>query len=513
VTRRAPVPGADSTARVRFAPSPTGFLHIGGARTTLFNFLFARRCKGTFILRIEDTDEVRSTHESVDAILESLSWLGLDWDEGPVFEAGSSGEWREKGGHGPYFQMRRVEQYRKYVDQLLKESKAYPCYCTPEELDAMRRQAQLEKRPPRYDGRCRSLTHKQRGELETQGRKPSIRFRMPDEGTTSVLDVVRGEVHFENRLLQDFVIQKTAGGPTYNFACVVDDHLMEISHVIRGDEHLPNTPSQLRLYEGLGWDRPPHKLPVFAHLSMILGPDGTKLSKRHGATSVLEYKNQGYLPETMRNYLALLGWATSDSQQLFEPRELIEKFDLAGCQESPATFDPKKLEWMNGVYIRNMDPEQQEPKRLLAAAAPFLKSAGLGGVPQDDLLRALALEREKVKLLTEVPRLVDFFFKDVAYDPKAVQKTLSAPEAPAVLEGLAAVLKDQSPFSEKPLEESIRRFCQERGLKPGQVFHPLRVAVSGRTEGPSLFAMLEVLGKEKVLDRLAAAKKLVPAAR
>jgi glutamyl-tRNA synthetase len=486
--------------RVRFAPSPTGFLHIGGARTALFNFLFARRHKGAFVLRIEDTDEVRSTHDSVDAILESLAWLGLDWDEGPVFEPGAGGEgWKERGGYGPYFQMERVEHYRKYIRQLLDQNHAYPCYCTPEEIEAMRRRAQLEKRPPRYEGRCRHLNNAQRSALEAQGRKASIRFKMPDVGATVVHDQIRGDVSFENKLLQDFVIQKTAGGPTYNFACVVDDHLMEITHVIRGDEHLPNTPSQIQLYQALGW-----KPPEFAHLSMILGPDGAKLSKRHGATSALEYRTQGFLPEAMRNYLALLGWATPDSQQLFEADDLIAKFDLKGCQKNSATFDPQKLLWMNGTYIRKMPPE-----RLIDAAAPFLKDAGLAGAPKDELVAAVRLEIEKTKLLADVPRLVDFFFKDVAFDPKAVDKVLKAPGADKILEEMAAHLGPLSPWEEKNIEKEVRAFCEKKGLKPGQVFHPLRVAVSGRTEGPTLFGMLELLGKDKVLERLAAARRLV----
>lgn len=324
---------------------------------------------------------------------------------------------------------------------------------------------------------------------------------MPDDGVTVVTDLVRGEVRFENRLLQDFIIQKTSGGPTYNFACVVDDHLMQISHVIRGDEHLSNTPSQLQLYGALGW-RPPQ----FAHLSMILGPDGAKLSKRHGATSVLEYRQQGYLPETLRNYLALLGWSTTDSRQLFKPQELIDKFDLAGCQKNPATFDPQKLLWMNGVYIRHLDRRD-----LLSRAAPFLREAGLGGAATDKLDAAVALELEKVKLLTQVPRLVDFFFKDVTYEPKAVDKVLRAPGADRVLEDLKQALETVSPFAQKALEERIRRFCDEKGLKTGQVFHPIRVAVSGRAEGPGLFAMLEALGKETVLSRLTAARRLLTA--
>ncbi len=491
------------SVRTRFAPSPTGFLHIGGARTALFNWLYARRHKGAFILRIEDTDEVRSTHESVDAILGSMQWLGLDWDEGPLLSKSAGEGWEEKGAYAPYFQMRRTEKYRKFLSELLAAGKAYRCYCTPEELDAMRRRAMLEKRPPRYDGRCRGLTGAQRQALEASGKKASIRFRMPEEGATVVSDLVRGEVSFENKLLQDFVIAKTTGGPTYNFACVVDDHLMEITQVIRGDEHLSNTPYQLQLYRALGWEPP-----KFAHLSMILGPDGAKLSKRHGATSVLEYRSQGYLPETMRNYLALLGWSTHDSQQLFAGSELIAKFDLEGCQKNPATFDNQKLLWMNGEYIRKMTLE-----KLVDLAQPFLDQAGLGGVPREGMASAVRLEHEKVKLLSEVPGLVDFFFKDVAYDPKAVDKVLRAPGAEKVLEDLGAVLAGLEPFSEKTLESRIRAFCDEKNLKTGQVFHPVRVAVSGRTTGPSLFHMLELLGKDKVLNRFESARRLLqPAA-
>ncbi|HVE13915.1 MAG TPA: glutamate--tRNA ligase [Elusimicrobiota bacterium] len=488
--------------RVRFAPSPTGYLHIGGARTTLFNWLFARRMKGTFVLRIEDTDEVRSTPDSVSAIVDSIRWMGLDWDEGPELTPGPDGRYASKGPHAPYFQMERVELYKKFAAQLLEQGKAYRCYCSKDELDAMRRQAQLEKRPPRYDGRCRDLTEAQRKALEAQGKQASVRLRMPDDGTTVVPDMIRGDVSFENALQQDFVIVKTTGGPTYNFACVIDDHAMGITHVIRGDEHLPNTPSQIQLYKALGWE-----LPKFAHLSMILGPDGAKLSKRHGATSVLEYKTQGYLPETMRNYLALLGWSTKDSQQLFEPQELIEKFDLEGCQKNPATFDPVKLDWMNGEYLRKMTKET-----LLDRAMPFIEAAGLGQVPREKLLPAVALEHEKYKHLSDIPRLVEFFFKGVEYDPKAVDKVLKKDGVDAVLDGLAALLEKVEPFQEKPLEDAIRAFVAEKGLKPGQVFHPLRVAVSGRTEGPTLFGMVELLGRAEAVARLRRAKTLLAAA-
>ncbi len=478
--------------RTRFAPSPTGFLHIGGARTTLYNWLYARRHGGDFVLRIEDTDEVRSTEDSVTAILRSIEWLGLDWDEGPVDEK------TDRGPHSPYYQMQRVEIYRKYLEQLLSEGKAYRCYCTKEELDEMRKLAQLEKRPPRYDGRCRALTAAQRAALEAQGKKWSVRFKMPQDGVTIVDDIIRGQVRFENALQQDLVIWKTTDGPTYNFCCVIDDHLMEITHVTRGDEHLSNTPSQIQLYYALGW-----KPPIFAHLSMILGPDGSKLSKRHGATSVLEYRDQGYLPHTMRNYLALLGWSTPDSQQLFTDSDLIAKFDLAGCQKSPATFDTVKLQWMNGEYIRQMPLDE-----LVERAKPFLEKAGLLGLPGPDLKKTIALEKEKFKLLSEIPGLIEFFYKPVVMQPKA-EKNLAAPGVREVLLGLVEALKDFAPFEDKNLEARIRKFCEERGLKPGQVFHPLRAAVTGRAEGPTLFLMLEVMGRETVLARLnAAAERL-----
>ena len=322
---------------------------------------------------------------------------------------------------------------------------------------------------------------------------------MPAEGVTIVDDQIRGKVSFENKLQQDLVIWKTADGPTYNFACVIDDRLMEISHVIRGDEHLSNTPSQVQIYYALGWTPP-----LFAHLSMILGPDGSKLSKRHGATSVLEYRDQGYLPRAMRNYLALLGWSTSDSQQLFTDEDLIAKFDLAGCQKSPATFDTVKLQWMNGEYIRQTPLDQ-----LVRLAQPFLDKAGLAGQPGPALSRAVALEHEKFKLLSEIPALVDFFYKPVEFSPRAMDKVLKAPGAKDVLLGLAEALRDFAPFEDKALEACIRRFCGDKGVKAGQVFHPLRAATTGRTEGPTLFLMLEVMGRETVLARLKNAAALL----
>lgn len=478
--------------RVRFAPSPTGSLHIGGARTALFNWLFAKRYGGTYILRIEDTDEVRSTPETVDQILHSLSWLGLHWDEGPVLNEDGSSDLVGKGPFGPYHQMapRRREAYAEFAKRLLDEGRAYKCWCTKEDIE-VRRVTNPELRG--YDGRCRRMSDEEKKKQE--GKPFSIRFAMPFEGATVVEDMIRGNVAFENSLLQDLVIQKTAGGPTYNFACVVDDHLMEITHVIRGDDHLSNTPSQVQLYLALGWEPP-----KFGHLSMIHGPDGKKLSKRHGAASAGEYKELGFLPETVRNYLALLGWSTSDSQQVFADGELESKFSIEGCSKSPSRFDREKLEWMNGEYLRSKTPEQ-----LLEASRPFLAAAGIDA-SDAALLPLLAMEREKFHLLPDVPKRLDFFFKEVEYDEKSVNKVLRKEGVDAILEAACPMLEALPEWTEPKLEEAIRAFATERGWKMGQVFHPIRVAASGRTDGPTLFGMLEHLGKERVLARIADAR-------
>jgi len=482
--------------RVRFAPSPTGHLHIGGARTALFNYLFAKKYSGTFILRIEDTDELRSTGESVKSIYESMKWLGLNWDEGAMPDGS------EKGSFGPYVQSAREAAgiYRKYADELLKSGKAYECYCTPAELDETRKKALLEKRLPKYDGRCRNLDEKTKEVLKDLGRKPVIRFKMPDDGTTGWDDLIHKDVKFDNKLLYDFIMMKASGYPTYNFACVIDDHLMEISHIIRGDDHISNTPLQLNLYQALGW-----KAPELAHLSMILGPDGTRLSKRHGATSVGEYRTQGYLPQTMKNYLALLGWATPDSQQIFKEGELEEKFDLKGCQKSPAIFDPVKLNWMNGEYLRQLSKE-----KLLEVAMPVLKEAGLpvekSPVPIADIVW---LEQEKYKLLGDIPARIEIFFGDVKYDPAAVEKTFKAPEVKKILEGIKGAYASLDQFKEAEIEAATRAFAKANAFKAGQVFHPVRVAVSGRTDGPTLFRMIEYLGRDEILKRLSDAATLI----
>lgn len=477
------------SVRVRFAPSPTGYLHIGGARTALFNWLFAKHNKGSFILRIEDTDEVRSTEESVNAILESMKWLGLDWNEGP-----------DTGGpHEPYFQMKATDEgiYRKVVDELLKSGHAYYCYCTPEELDEMRKQAQAEKKMPKYSGKCCSLTEAERKQKEAEGRKPVIRFKRPSDKPVEIKDLIAGDVTFDPNMLDDFVIVKRGGVPTYNFAVVVDDHRMGVTHVIRGNDHLSNTPKQVQLYQALGWE-----LPVFAHLSMILGPDGSRLSKRHGHTSVLEYRNDGYLPDALINYLALLGWSTSDSQQLFENQELIDKFEVECCSNSPAVFDPQKLLWMNGEYIR-----KKPVPELTAAFLDWMKITGQYDRVKDWdkalLEKVIGLEHDKIKLLKDAYGLVDFFFTDkVEYSQDAVKKVFTTPTAKQVLEESLLRLERQDDFSADALEKLARDMATEKGLKAGQVFHPWRVAISGRTTGPSLFHMMEVFGKADTIRRI-----------
>ena len=475
--------------RTRFAPSPTGYLHIGGARTALYSWLFARKMGGDFILRIEDTDEARSTDDSVNAIIDSMKWLGLDWDEGPG---------KENPKYAPYFQMAARDKgiYKACVDRLVNEGKAYSCYCTAEEIDEMRKAAQEKKQMPKYDGRCSKLTPVQRKEKESKGLQAVIRFKTPQTGKVIVKDIIRGDVEFDNSMLDDLVIMKANGTPTYNFACVIDDYRMNITHVIRGDDHLSNTPKQIHIYEALGFG-----LPEFAHLSMILGTDGSRLSKRHGHTSVLEYKNEGYLPEAMLNYLALLGWSTQESQQLFEKKELIEKFSLERCSKSPAVFDTAKLVWMNGEYVRKAGGEKLF--EMFESWASETKNTKVPGWDKALLKRLIISEFEKVKLLKDIPDLFDFFFNDnIEYNPEAVSKVLKAGTAKMVLEESSKRLVSFKDFTAPALEHYAREFAAEKAIKAGQVFHPIRVAVSGRTTGPSLFYMMEFMGREKVVERI-----------
>ncbi|MCM8760159.1 MAG: glutamate--tRNA ligase [Candidatus Omnitrophica bacterium] len=470
--------------RVRFAPSPTGYLHIGNARTALFNYLFARKNKGNFILRIEDTDTERSKKEYEIALIEDLKWMGLDWDEGP-----------DRGGaFGPYRQMDRLHIYREVAEKLLKEGKAYRCYCSREEIEERNVKAG-KNASAGYDNRCRDITQKEKEGYEREGRSPVLRFIVP-ESKIVVNDIIRGQVVFESQHIPDFVIMKSDGLPTFHFAVVVDDFTMKITHVIRGEDHLSNTPKHILLFKALGVP-----IPQFAHMSMTLGPDRTRLSKRHGATSVRAYRQEGYLPDAFFNYISLLGWGTTESQDIFTKEGLIEKFSLERCQKSSAVFDPEKLLWMNGYYIRKASTE-----RLLKLSIPFLKDAGiiendLSEYEKQYLEKAIALEQEKIKLLRDIPYHIGFFIKDPVYEEDAVKKYLGE-EGKKVLSEVVVLLEGCGEWTVSLLEEKIRKFCEEKRYKPSAVFHPLRVAVSGKTKGPGLFEMLEHLGKEKVLSRL-----------
>jgi glutamyl-tRNA synthetase len=460
--------------RVRFAPSPTGALHIGGVRTALFNWLYARHHKGVFILRIEDTDQTRSTDQSIQIIVDGMKWLGLDWDE------------------GPFRQTERMDIYREHVDRLLKAGKAYHCYCTPEELEARRKEALAAGRPPKYDRKCRSLT------APVPGRTPAVRFLSSDTGQTVVRDLIRGAVSFENQQLDDLIIQRSDGLPTYNFAVVVDDVTMNISHVIRGDDHLNNTPRQIQLYEAMGYTPP-----EFAHLPMILGSDKTKLSKRHGATAVTEYIDLGYLPEALVNYLARLGWSHGD-QEIFSRQELIESFSLENVGKAPSVFNPEKLLWLNHHYIQQADPGRLADLVLDLLIKDMVLEAGT--LPDRDWFKRL------VKLLTERSHtLVEmktaalpFILDRIEMDEKARTKHLT-PDAVSLLTELSTRLKSAEPFTHSEIEKIFNAMVAEKGIKLGKLAQPVRVAVTGGTVSPGIFEVLEVLGREKTIKRIEAA--------
>jgi len=481
--------------RVRFAPSPTGSLHIGGARTALFNLLFARHNNGTFVLRIEDTDTERSTEESAAQIVRSLKWLGIDWDEGP-----------EKGGDfGPYFQSQRLELYKKEVDRLLAEGKAYYCYCTPEEL-AQRREAALKAgKPPKYDGCCRNLTPEQREKFEAEGRKPTIRLKMPEEGYTEVDDLIRGKVVFENSVLDDFIIVKSNGIPTYNFACVVDDNAMKITHIIRAEEHLSNTPKQIQAYRALGYD-----IPKFAHVPMILAPDRSKLSKRHGATSVEEFKDQGYLAKAIINYLTLLGWSPEGTEEIFEIDKAIKEFTLERVNKTAAIYDVKKLTWINGHYMRELDVNFVTEETI-----PFMIKKGIvteeEAKEKFDYIREIVdISRDRSKTLDELAESIAFFFKDVTeYEEKGVRKHFAKENAAKLLTLGADALEKLGDFTLETTEATFRNITEELGLKAAEIIHPTRLAITGRTIGPGLFHIIVLLGREKTVERMRKAVKWI----
>jgi glutamyl-tRNA synthetase len=460
-----------SHVKVRFAPSPTGYLHIGGVRTALFNWLWARHEQGTFILRIEDTDQDRSTDEAIRIILDGMQWVGLNWDE------------------GPYRQTDRMDLYRERAMSLLEQGKAYWCVCSADDLETRRKEAQAKGLTPKYDGRCRA-----RG-ITTPTGDAALRFKAPQEGQTVVEDLIKGRVVFDNNVLDDLIILRSNGYPTYNFSVVVDDALMGITHVIRGDDHLNNTPRQIPIFQALGYP-----IPRFGHLSMIMGADKAKLSKRHGATSVLAYKEMGYLPEALINYLVRLGWSHGD-QEIFSLQEMIANFSFDHVQKSAAVFNPDKLLWMNAQYIK-----QSEPARIASLLLPFLEQVGVGDAarkaPDGWLARLVTLFQERARTLVEMAQAaVPYLQEQIEMDADAATKLLTPAIVPAI-EKLAERFQAAPDFSHVSLEGAFKQVIEEEGLKMGQLAQPVRLAVTGRTASPGLFEVIELLGRDRTLARL-----------
>jgi len=477
--------------RVRFAPSPTGYPHVGNIRTALFNWLFARRYGGSFIVRIEDTDVARKVEGAEKGILDSLRWLALDWDEGP--DVG--------GDYGPYYQSQRLKMYKDAAEKLIEQGDAYYCYCSPERLDAMRSEQVKRKQPPGYDRHCRDLTPEERAKKEVEGIVPVVRFKVPLQGQTRFKDLIYGNVVFEHSTLDDFVLLKSDGYPTYHLANVVDDHAMEISHVIRAEEWVSSTPRHLLLYQALGFEPP-----EFVHHPMILGPDRAKLSKRHGSVSILDYRDQGYLSQTMFNFLALIGWSLDDKTEIIPRQTLVDNFSLERIGKTGAIFNREKLDWMNGVYIRSLSPDE-----FFEAAQPFLMSdiaAGEALIENEDYVREiLPLVQERAKTLLEVVELTKFFFADgLEYDTQMlIGKKMDAPSTISALKAAQQKLEPLKAFDTDSLEAVLRPLAPELGLKTGQLFSVLRVAVTGQTAAPPLFETMAVLGRERCLKRIAAA--------
>jgi glutamyl-tRNA synthetase len=475
-----------SEIRVRMAPSPSGFLHVGTARTTIYNWLFARHSKGKFILRMEDTDRSRSSQKMVDAIMESLKWLRLDWDE------------------GPYYQSQRTELYEKYAQKLLEKGKAYFCFCTPQELEKKRKQAIASKVDWHYDRTCLRLSEGDRDDKIRKGEPKAIRLLVP-EGETHFSDLVCGELKKDNKEIDDLIILRSDRTPTYNFACVVDDADMKISHVIRGNDHISNTFKQILIYKAL-------KLtpPRFAHIPLILGKDRTKVSKRHGAVSVMEYEREGFLPEVLVNFLVLLGWSPKDNREILSAGQMIELFTLKGVNPSNPVFDPEKLEWMNGEYIRACEEE-----KLLQLVIPFLTRENLiteevAGEKKEWLLKFVILLKQRCKTLKEFADKGKYFFVfDYKYDPKAAAKHFSAAGAAHRLGTFVERLSGLDAFEKEKIEQALRSLADELKMKPAPLIHEVRLATTGTTAGPPLFDLLELLGKDEVVKRIKKAVEFI----
>ena len=474
-----------SDVRVRFPPSPTGEPHVGNIRTAIFNWLFARRHGGAFVIRIEDTDQARKVEGATEQLLDALRWLGLDWDEGP--EAG--------GPYGPYYQSQRLDIYSREARRLVESGRAYRCYCSQERLAVAREERARLKEPPGYDRRCRELTGAERRDLDASGTTPVVRFKMPLEGVTEVDDLIRGKVTFQNRLADDFVMLKSDGFPTYHLANVTDDHLMKISHVMRGEEWLSSTPRHVQLYAALGWEPP-----RFAHLPLILASDRSKLSKRHGATSLLECRALGLLPETLFNFLTMLGWSLDDRTEILTVDEMIEGFSIERVSKAGAVFDYDKLSWMNGVYIRRMGPEA-----LADALLDYWRLYPPPEIPdmpdRDRLAAVAAVVQERLKTLADAaPRIPFFFYPDFDYEPEdLVQRKMDEAGTRRALEASLETIQGLESPDAATLEGAMRPLADDLGIKVGQLLGTLRVATTGLRVSPPLFESMEVLGKERIV--------------
>lgn len=474
--------------KVRFAPSPTGPFHIGGARSALFNWLVARNKNGKFLVRVEDTDLARSTRESEEDIKAALKWLGLNWDEG--IDVG--------GENGPYRQTERLDIYHKEIQRLLDEGKAYYCYCTEEELEESRTQQLAEGKTPVYNDHCRSLTEEEIAKYKESGRKPVIRLRVPKEGVFAFDDMVRGHVTFQAAGVGDFIIMKSDGIPVYNFAVVVDDALMNITHVIRAEEHLSNTPRQIAIYQALGYD-----IPKFGHISLILGSDHKKMSKRHGATSVDEYRKMGYLPDAVVNYLALLGWAPKGEQEIFTREELIEQFSMKRVSANDAVFDIEKLNWINFQYMKQLSPEE-----LLELTLPFIINAGYITGPLSDekkewLKKVVWFVRDHLYYGAQTPENVKIFFEELpATTDEEMLDIMSRETSKMIIKSFAEKLSDLDTFNESSIKDVFSNLMKESGIKGKAAFEPVRIALTGEIHGPGLYTLIELFGKEKTIQRL-----------
>ncbi len=474
--------------RTRFAPSPTGFLHIGSIHSALFAWLYARHQGGVFVLRIEDTDQTRLVEGALEAIQDYLHWLGLDWDEGPGVG----------GPYGPYIQSERLSLYRETAQKLLASGAAYKCFCSQERLEQLREFQSKNKLPPGYDRRCRNLTAEEIAQKEKEGITPVVRFKTPVEGQTTIHDLIWGDVVFKNNTLEDLVLLKSDGFPTYHLANVVDDEYMQITHILRGEEWLSSTPCHILLYNALGWE-----VPAYAHLPMMLGKDRSKLGKRHGSTSIGQFRDGGYLPETMINFLALLGWSLDDKTEILSLNELVEHFSIERVSKTAAIFNHEKLEWMNGIYIRKLTPDE-----FIMRAIPFLEKwlAETVKRPLDMayIRRVLPLVQDRARTLKETADLTAYFFME-KYEYNAsdlVSKGMDVEKTQQALTVSKERLAKQIPFDAVSLEPMLRALAEELGLKTGQLFGSLRTAITGRTATPPLFQMMDVMGKDRTLNRI-----------